>query len=138
MKEAWEEFEQLTRARFSSSRLRLVTSSVTVMETERTLEVLIRVVSEMVPMLSSSRATWNVETGSKENVPGPVLEKSYMAETEEGIWLNQGRECGHCFGGLTVVFGGHGLTGRDCHPIILREVGERNRNLRGTANVSFG
>jgi hypothetical protein len=59
MNEAWEEFEQLTWARFSRLTLssRLETSSVTVMEMEPALAMLIRVVSEMVSMILSSPTT---------------------------------------------------------------------------------
>lgn len=81
MNEDWEEVEQLTLARFSRLSSRLETSSVTVMETEPALTTLRRAVSEIVSTTSSSPTTWNVETGSKVKVPGPVAEKSYTAET---------------------------------------------------------
>lgn len=55
----------------------------TVMETEPALAMLIREVSEMVSTMSSSPMTWNVDTGSKVNVPGPVVEKSNTVETAE-------------------------------------------------------
>ena len=83
MNEAWEEFEQLTSARFSRCNLRLETSLVTVMETEPALTMLGWAVSEIASTTSLSPATWNVETGLKVKVPGPVAEKSYTAETFE-------------------------------------------------------
>jgi hypothetical protein len=76
MNEAREGVEQLAWARFSRLSSRLETSSVTVIEMERALIAFRRVVSEMVSTISSSLATWNVETGSKVNAPGPVVEKS--------------------------------------------------------------
>ena len=52
-----------------------------VMETEPALAISIGVASEVVSTLSSTPITWNLETGSKLNVPGPLPEKSYRADT---------------------------------------------------------
>ena len=75
----------LIAARLSKWSERLETSSVMVTVTERALAMFKRTVLEVALTLSLNPMTWKLETGSKVNVPGPVAEKSYRADTAKGF-----------------------------------------------------